>query len=208
MDYLGKGEMLTNREVNTFVHNILEKEAFCAYGTFLGSFISAHETWDQHFTCCIYIFVQCSSGLRQLESVIKSTNSMSARQYWSNRYIKKVYMLVCWHECMFAYINVHVGYFGAELTCVTVAGRSETAGWPWGSSGGGRPFWARAWCWRLSRRCPPGHPWPSRSCHSACACMGSRWLRLLHRCDPACYSSPPTSSSPYIYSYIWQYTTM
>uniref|UniRef100_A0A674F8L9 Cholesterol transporter ABCA5 n=1 Tax=Salmo trutta TaxID=8032 RepID=A0A674F8L9_SALTR len=26
---------------------------------FLGSFISAHETWDQHFTCCIYIFVQC-----------------------------------------------------------------------------------------------------------------------------------------------------
>lgn len=115
----------------------------------------------------------------------------------------KVYMLVCWHECMFAWINVHVGYFGAELTCVTVAGRSETAGWPWGSSGGGRPFWARAWCCRLSRRCPPGHPWPSRSCHSACACMGSRWLRLLHRSDPACYSSPPTSSSPYIYIFLY-----
>jgi hypothetical protein len=32
MDYLGKGEMLTN------------SDAFCAYGTFMGSSISAHET--------------------------------------------------------------------------------------------------------------------------------------------------------------------
>ena len=31
---------------------------FCAYGKCLGSFISAHETWDQHFTCCAHIFVQ------------------------------------------------------------------------------------------------------------------------------------------------------
>ena len=46
--------MLTNRDVN----NMLEKQAFCVYGTFLGYFISAHETWAQHFTCCIYIFVQ------------------------------------------------------------------------------------------------------------------------------------------------------
>jgi hypothetical protein len=34
MDYLGKWEMLTNRDVNKFVHNIWEKKAFCAYGTF------------------------------------------------------------------------------------------------------------------------------------------------------------------------------
>ena len=27
--------------------------------TFLGSFVSAHETWDQHFTFCVYVFVQC-----------------------------------------------------------------------------------------------------------------------------------------------------
>ena len=27
--------------------------------TFLGSIVSAHETWDQHFTCCVYVFVQC-----------------------------------------------------------------------------------------------------------------------------------------------------
>ena len=58
MIYLSKGEMLTNRDVNKFVQNILEKQAFCVCWTFLGSFISAHETWDQHFTCCDYIFVQ------------------------------------------------------------------------------------------------------------------------------------------------------
>ena len=31
---------------------------FLCVWTFLGSFISAHETWDQHFTCSVYIFVQ------------------------------------------------------------------------------------------------------------------------------------------------------
>ena len=28
MDYLGKGEMLNNRDINKFVHNILEKYHF------------------------------------------------------------------------------------------------------------------------------------------------------------------------------------
>ena len=59
MDYLGIGEMLTKRDLNTFLHKIWEKSAFCAYGTFLRYFISTHKTWDEHFTCCIYIFVQC-----------------------------------------------------------------------------------------------------------------------------------------------------
>jgi hypothetical protein len=45
--------MLTNRAVNKFV---LKKYAFCANGTFLGSFISAHETWDQHSTCFVFLF--------------------------------------------------------------------------------------------------------------------------------------------------------
>ena len=60
MDYLGKGEILTNRDVNKFVHNILEKYIFCLYRTSLVSFILTHETWDQHFTCCGNIFVQYS----------------------------------------------------------------------------------------------------------------------------------------------------
>ena len=64
MDYLGNGEMLIYRDVNKFVHNILENQAVCAYGTFLGSFISALQTWDQHFTCCVYIFVQCTVGAK------------------------------------------------------------------------------------------------------------------------------------------------
>ena len=48
MDYLGKGEMLTNRDVNNFVHKIWEKYVFWVYGTFLGSFILAHETNTLH----------------------------------------------------------------------------------------------------------------------------------------------------------------
>ena len=48
MDYLGKGEMLTKRGVNKFVHNILEKKAFCAYRTFQGSFLLSHETNTLH----------------------------------------------------------------------------------------------------------------------------------------------------------------
>jgi hypothetical protein len=56
---LAKEKCSFNRDVNKFVHKIGEKEAFCAYGTFLGSFISAHETWDQHFKCCVFIFWFC-----------------------------------------------------------------------------------------------------------------------------------------------------
>ena len=55
--YLGKSEMLTNRDKNTFVHQIREISFLCIW-TLLGYFISVHETLDQHFTCCVYIFVQ------------------------------------------------------------------------------------------------------------------------------------------------------
>ena len=58
MDYLGKVEMLTNRDVNKCVHN-REKYAFYANGTFLASSISAHETNTSHvafiFLLSIYI---------------------------------------------------------------------------------------------------------------------------------------------------------
>jgi hypothetical protein len=30
---------------------LTNSDAFCAYGTFMGSSISAHETWYQHFPC-------------------------------------------------------------------------------------------------------------------------------------------------------------
>ena len=49
--------------MKTDLCTIWKKSAFCAYGTFLVSFVSAHDTWDQHFTCCVYIFVQCISWM-------------------------------------------------------------------------------------------------------------------------------------------------
>jgi hypothetical protein len=35
-------------------------EFCCAYGTFLVSFTSARETWDQHCRCCVDVIVQCT----------------------------------------------------------------------------------------------------------------------------------------------------
>jgi hypothetical protein len=58
MDYLGKGEMLTSKDVNKFAKYL--RDILCVNGTFQGSLISAHVTMDQHFTCCVYIFVQCT----------------------------------------------------------------------------------------------------------------------------------------------------
>ena len=57
--------MLTNRDV-TNLFTKLERDklllyvCIVQYGTFLRSFLSAHETWDQHFTCCARISVQCN----------------------------------------------------------------------------------------------------------------------------------------------------
>jgi hypothetical protein len=54
----GKGEMLSNRDVNQFVHKIEEKYAFFVhmehYWDLLFQLI---KTWDQHFTGCIYICI-------------------------------------------------------------------------------------------------------------------------------------------------------
>ena len=49
--------MLTIRNVNKFVHKI---HIFVRVENVGDLFISAHETWDQHITCCVYIFVQYS----------------------------------------------------------------------------------------------------------------------------------------------------
>jgi hypothetical protein len=53
---LTKDKMLTNMDVNKLDTKFERDKLFVLFE----SFISAHETWDQHFTCCIYIFVQCS----------------------------------------------------------------------------------------------------------------------------------------------------
>jgi hypothetical protein len=56
MDYLGNGEMLTNRDGNKFVHNIWEKNVF-EYEKCLWFDMLAHESWDQDFIfCSVYIW--------------------------------------------------------------------------------------------------------------------------------------------------------
>ena len=56
MDYLGKGEILANRDVKKL------RNKFFTYGTFLWYFISTHETW------LVYIFVQYTIIVLQHES--------------------------------------------------------------------------------------------------------------------------------------------
>ncbi len=59
MDYLGKGEVLTNTDLDRFVNNILKKQAFCVHRKSLRSLSSAHEKQGQKQKCCVYNFVQC-----------------------------------------------------------------------------------------------------------------------------------------------------
>ncbi len=47
MDYLGKGEVLTNTDLGRFVNNIWKKKAFCEHRKRLRSLSSAHEEWGQ-----------------------------------------------------------------------------------------------------------------------------------------------------------------
>ena len=55
MDCLGKGKMLTNRDVNKLVDNLREISFLCIWNI---SGIFHFSSWNQHFTCCVYIFVQ------------------------------------------------------------------------------------------------------------------------------------------------------
>jgi hypothetical protein len=54
MDYFCKGQMLTNGDVKRNGQN--ESNKLLVENVW--PLILAHETWDQHFTCCVYIFVQ------------------------------------------------------------------------------------------------------------------------------------------------------
>ncbi len=58
MDYFGKGEVLTNTDLDRFVNNIWKKYAFCVHRKSLRSLNLAHEKWGQKQKCCVYNFVQ------------------------------------------------------------------------------------------------------------------------------------------------------
>ena len=47
MDYLGKGEVLTTAELDSFVNNIWEKWIFCVYRKSFRSLSSANENWKK-----------------------------------------------------------------------------------------------------------------------------------------------------------------
>ncbi len=62
-DYLGKGEVLTNTDLDRFVRNIWKIWAFCVHRKCLRSLSSAHEKWGQKQQCCVYNFGQCNSSI-------------------------------------------------------------------------------------------------------------------------------------------------
>ena len=59
MDYLGKGEVLTNRFRQICEKYLREMDLLCNRKSF-SSLSSAHEKREQKQKCCIYIFVQCN----------------------------------------------------------------------------------------------------------------------------------------------------
>ena len=84
--------------------------------------------------------------------------------------------------------------------------RSETGGWPSGSSGGGLPTWARVWDSPPSPpRCPPRRPWPWRSCRCASSCRGS--LTPQPCLGTESRTSPPVEPAghKHMYTYIYIY---
>ena len=57
MDYLGKGAVLTNTDLNRFVNNIWEKWIFCVPRKSFRSLSSAHEKWEQNKSVAFYVFI-------------------------------------------------------------------------------------------------------------------------------------------------------
>ena len=56
MDYLCRGEVLTDADLDRSVNNIWDKWIFCVYRKSFRSFSSAHEKWEQKQKCWVYIF--------------------------------------------------------------------------------------------------------------------------------------------------------
>ncbi len=63
MDYFGKGDVLTNTDLNKFVNKIWKKYTYCVRRKSLRFFISTHGKWEQKQKRCVYIFVKCIVAL-------------------------------------------------------------------------------------------------------------------------------------------------
>ena len=60
MDYLGKGEVLTNTDLDRCVNIIWQKWSFVYIENVLDLWVQLMEKWEQKQKCCVYIFVQCT----------------------------------------------------------------------------------------------------------------------------------------------------
>jgi hypothetical protein len=81
MYYLDKGEMLINRDVNKFVHNILEKYAFCAYGTFR----DFHVAFVFLFSKYIYTIMTANSYTKPTSLSPHSQHTLNEQKYVDTR---------------------------------------------------------------------------------------------------------------------------
>ncbi len=70
MDYLSKGEVLTNTDLDRFVNNILEKYAFCVHRKSLRPLSSAHEKWGKNK--CVAFIILLSINIHKI--IHKSKN--------------------------------------------------------------------------------------------------------------------------------------
>ena len=60
MDYLGKGEVLTNTDLDRFVNNIWEKQAFCVHKKVLDLWVQLMKKKNV-FQLFTYLFISQSS---------------------------------------------------------------------------------------------------------------------------------------------------
>ncbi len=78
MDYLGKGGVLTNTDLDRFVNNIWEK--FLYIEKVLDLWVQLMKNGGQKQKCCIYNFVQCIQNQNNPEML-----------YWVWKYAAMIY---------------------------------------------------------------------------------------------------------------------
>ncbi len=74
MDYLGKGEVLTNTDLDRCVNNIWEKQAFCVDRKSL----QLMENLGNN-KCCVYNFIQCNILVHFCPSIESPCNQNFSR---------------------------------------------------------------------------------------------------------------------------------
>ncbi len=114
MDYLGKGEVLTNTDLDRFVNNIWEKLALCVHGKSLRSLTSAHEKWGQKQKCCVYHFGQYIY-IYIWRALFQNAINTKFKKKWVCHAVYWTYSLL--HQCFMP--NRYFSLFKMYLTLLT-----------------------------------------------------------------------------------------